>query len=150
VAVEAGFSPLTASAVLHGTDRKNSGFGEQTHCRRRSNCDGHGRGLCSHREEVVAPMGEFPTAHPQAAVLQMGIYAPGLYEAARRLGLVIPDDLAVGAVNMFSRLDHMCPMLMSVTRDFGRLGRRFVAMARQAIEHGSNGPRRRSSRLNWP
>ncbi len=96
---------------------------------------------CAHREEVVGAMQDFLAGSPDAdaVVLCVRTYAPALYAAIRRGGLSIPDDLAVGAVNPFSPLDHMYPMLTSVTLDFGELGRQLVRMAHRAIERGTDG-----------
>lgn len=96
------------------------------------------RSPCESSEPVIREMMDILGAAGgcDAVILNYRILAPALYEAARRLGLDVPGDLSVIAVNTFDPIDHAWPFLTSITIDFEDLGRTIVGCLAEGIEHG--------------
>lgn len=85
-------------------------------------------------EEIMAVLQTH--ADVDAVLLNYRIVGAALYEAARRMGKAVPDDLSVIAINPFDPLDHLYPPTSMVTLDFEALGRTIVRMMDAIIETG--------------
>ncbi len=89
-------------------------------------------------EPLIEEMAEQLRSRPDvdAAILNYRILAPQFYEAARRAGKSIPEDLAVIGINPFDPIDFAWPFLTSVTLDFQRLGHMCIEQMLSLIESG--------------
>jgi LacI family transcriptional regulator len=76
-----------------------------------------------------------PSDGLDAVILDYRILSAPLYEAARRAGRRVPQDLCVVGVNTFDPIDHTYPFLSSITLDFEELGRQIIRTLVEMVDN---------------
>ncbi len=89
-------------------------------------------------EPLVEEIYTLIQTHPDVdgIILNYRILAPVVYEAIRRSGKSIPDDIAVIGINPFDPIDFAYPFLTSITLDFEQMGEVAVEQMIKLIEEG--------------